>query len=117
MAFKVIIAGGRDYDDYETLSRICFGVLEAKEEVEIVSGGCSGADKLGERWGYENDHAIKVFPADWERHGKKAGPIRNWDMAQYADGLIAFWDGKSKGTKSMIAVAEKFELKVRVYKY
>lgn len=48
------------------------------------------------------DIPVKRFPADWDRHGRAAGPIRNCQMAQYADALIAIWDGKSRGTKNMI---------------
>ena len=57
------------------------------------------------------------FPADWERHGKAAGYIRNREMAQNADALVAFWDGESRGTKSMIDLAKEYDLAVRVLKF
>ena len=63
--------------------------------------------------GYE----IRTFPANWAEFGKGAGLIRNKKMAKYADALIAFWDGKSKGTKNMIQQAEEFGLKIRIYRY
>lgn len=110
---KVIIAGGRDFNDYEFLKQVCSKLSELDSEIEIVSGGAKGADALGERFANEMGYALKVFPADWSE-GRKAGPIRNSQMANYADALIAFWDGKSKGTKNMIDLATKRGLGVKV---
>lgn len=99
---KLIVAGTRTFGD----TRVAFDFLDAlakeHEITEVVSGGCCGADMLGERWAYAKRIPIKLFPADWEI-GRKAGPIRNQWMADYADALCAFWDGKSRGTKDMIA--------------
>jgi len=126
---KVIVAGGRDFKDYmllaDKLDKILFN---AGEEVEIISGGQVtidpntgekyGADYLGEQYAKNQRHcALKVFPADWATLGKKAGPFRNLQMAQYSDALVAFWDGKSKGTKNMVDTAHFLNLKVRVIKY
>ena len=58
-----------------------------------------------------------LYPADWERHGRAAGPIRNEEMAEVSDALIAFWDGKSRGTKSMIEIARRKGLQVAVVRY
>ena len=82
---------------------------------EIVSGGAKGADALGERYGRENQIPIKRFLPDWQKYDKLAGPIRNKAMAEYADMAIIFWDGKSKGTKSMISEARRAKIKVRVF--
>lgn len=60
---------------------------------------------------------LTIFKADWDKHGKAAGFKRNTEMAKYADALIAFWDGKSKGTKHMIDTAKSHNLKVRVIAY
>lgn len=82
---------------------------------EIVSGGARGADKLGERYANENSIAIKQFVPEWERNGrlnKRAGIERNIDMGNYADTLVAFWDGRSKGTRHMIEFAYKRGLEV-----
>lgn len=116
---KVIIAGGRDFKDYETLIDICDNKLQRylPTELEIISGTCNGADLLGEAYANERGYSIKRFPADWNKYGNKAGYIRNKQMAEYADALIAFWDGKSKGTKMMIDLAEFKGLKVRVQFY
>ena len=114
--FRVIIAGGRDFEDFRFLSKKCMEKLQNKTDVIVVSGGAKGADQLGEKFANFMGYDIKVFPANWEV-GPIAGILRNREMAEYADALIAFWDGKSKGTKNMIEEAEKRNLKVVVYNY
>lgn len=116
---KVIIAGGRNFTDYDLLYRKCNNILLHQDWslLEIVSGTANGADALGERYAKVNDVPIKRFPADWDNNGKAAGVIRNKQMAEYAEGLIAFWDGKSRGTKHMIDTATKLGLKVKIIKY
>ena len=109
---KVIIAGSRTITDYQV-------VEEAIKEsgfniVEVVSGKAKGIDRLGELYAELNDLYIKPFWADWHRYGKAAGPIRNKNMADYADGLIAIWDGQSRGTKNMIDIARSKGLKIYV---
>lgn len=97
---KVIIAGGRDFDNYQYLSNTINNLNITISE--IVCGGARGADSLGEIWAKRNGIPVKYFYPDWNRYGKAAGPIRNQEMAEYADFLIAFWDKKSQGTKNMI---------------
>ena len=111
---RVIIAGSRDFNNYELLYNKCENILYNIKSVEIVSGGAKGADSLGEKYAKEKGYKIKQFTADWNSLGKSAGYIRNKEMAEYADALIAFWDGESKGTKHMINLANKNKLKVRV---
>jgi ABC-type enterochelin transport system substrate-binding protein len=114
---KVIIAGGRDFKNYELLKEKCQKILANQKEVIIISGGANGADKLGEQYAQEYGHKVEKFLADWDKFGKSAGYIRNKEMADNADALIAFWDGVSKGTKHMIDLAKEKELKIRVIKY
>lgn len=114
---KIIVAGGRDFNDYNLLLESCDYFFQNQSEIEIVSGTANGADKLGERYAEEKGYQVKKFPADWEKYGKSAGFKRNTEMAEYADGLIAFWDGKSKGTSHMINTAKNKNLKVRIIKY
>lgn len=114
---KVIIAGSRNFTNYKKLSKICDHLLQHQTDIEIVSGTARGADRLGEQYAKEKGYAIKQFPADWNKHGKAAGPKRNQQMANYADALIAFWDGKSRGAKNMIELAKAVNLKIRVFKY
>jgi hypothetical protein len=110
----VIIAGGRDFADYElllaTVQQSGFAISE------IVSGCARGADTLGERYATDNGIKIRRMRPDWSL-GRVAGILRNKDMARVADGLIAFWDGKSRGTKNMIEEAEKRGLCVHVCRY
>lgn len=115
---KVVIAGSRSFNDRLYLFGSCDQVLSgylAAEDIEIVSGTASGADKLGEIYAEDNEYDLKQFPADWETHGKAAGPIRNREMAEYGDILIAFWDKESAGTKSMINEAVKHSLDVHIF--
>ena len=112
---KVIIAGSRSFDDYNFLRAKCDKALSSQTEVEIISGTANGADRLGEKYADEKGYAIKRFPADWDKYGKKSGYIRNEEMAKYSDALICFWDGTSMGSKSMIDLANKYKLKVKVY--
>ena len=85
--------------------------------VIILSGHASGADALGENFATDHNLQCELYPADWKRHGKAAGPIRNAEMAEVADALIAFWDGQSHGTKSMIELAKRKGLQVAVIRF
>lgn len=115
---KVIIAGGRDFDDYEMLKNKCDHLLSNLfGDIEIVSGTASGADKLGERYATEKGYPIKHFPADWAKEKRSAGIVRNIQMAEYSDFLIACHDGFSRGTNHMIEVAKEKGLKVAIIKY
>lgn len=114
---KIIIAGGRDFKDYKQLCSICNDILPQFENVSLISGTARGADRLGERYAKEHGYKVKKFPADWTAFGNRAGIIRNRQMAEYADGLIAFHDHKSKGTKNMIFEANKEELMIVVAYY
>lgn len=117
MTFRLIIAGSRTFTDYELLKRTLDKLLINKTDIEIVSGCAKGADKLGERYAAEHNYPVKHFPADWDAHGKGAGFIRNKQMAQYADALVAFWDGFSRGTEMMIELAREKNLLVRVIRF
>ncbi|MDX1828890.1 MAG: DUF2493 domain-containing protein [Lutibacter sp.] len=110
---KTIIAGSRTFTDYKKLCQICDNILQDHTNIEIVSGAYyKGADKLGEQYAKEHNYPIKKIAADWARFRKAAGPKRNEQMANYAEALIAFWDGKSKGTKHMINLARSRNLNV-----
>lgn len=109
---KVIIAGGREINDYDLLLQ---AVLNAGFDITaVVSGGARGVDAMGERFAEEAGLQLFKFPADWDKHGRAAGPIRNRVMAEFGDALIAIWDGKSRGTKNMIDQARERGLKVHV---
>jgi len=96
---KLIIAGGRSYQfTAEDIARLDH-LHKVQPVSEVVSGGARGADKCGERWAVDNGIRVKRFPAAWSLHGRAAGPIRNSQMARYADAAALFPGGK--GTKNM----------------
>lgn len=118
--FKVIIAGGRQFNNYVLLSAKCDGILSQKRmthKIIIISGTARGADTLGEKYARERGFTLRQFPADWDQFGKSAGYRRNCQMADNADALIAFWDGQSPGTRHMIEIARERNLAVRVINY
>ena len=114
---KVIIAGGRDFMDYAMLSEKCDNILVNIDNIEIVCGCANGADTLGESYAKNHLYNIKRFPANWKKYGKQAVQYRNKQMSEYADALIAFWNGKSSGTKNMIELAQQRNLSIRIIKY
>lgn len=120
---RIIVAGGVHFNDYKALENTLDEYFKcvSKDEIEIISGHARGADSLGERYAQEHDIKCTVFPADWKKHGRAAGPIRNKKMLEYAmeqqAGLVAFWNGESKGTKNMISIAEKAGIEVKIVHY
>ena len=111
---RCIIAGGRNIREYAIVE----AAIEASGFViaQVVSGVAEGVDRLGEQWGYAHDVPIARFPANWDRYGKRAGILRNGEMAAYAQALVAVWDGRSPGTKNMIAQAHAHDLYISVYR-
>jgi hypothetical protein len=120
MEYRVIIAGGRNFYNYELVKERCDYFLQDRikeDTVVIISGHASGADSLGERYAEERGLSCELHPADWKKYHRAAGPIRNAEMADCSNALIAFWDGQSKGTKSMIDLATAKGLNVSVVNY
>lgn len=117
--FPVVVAGGRDFNDYNLLCNKLDSLLRTKkpQDVVIVSGMAKGADSLGERYAKERGYKCWQFKADWDRLGKRAGFDRNVMMADHSDALVAFWDGYSRGTKHMIDIAKERGLAIRVVNY
>lgn len=115
---KVIIAGSRGITTMGELHQAMKDAFKGELVVatEIVSGGARGVDAIGEAWGRQRGLKVKRFPADWKTHGRRAGPIRNRQMAEYADVLVAVWDGRSRGTENMIATAMALGLRVHVHR-
>ena len=109
---KTIIAESRNITDYNliktTLQNISLNITE------VVSGKAIGVDQLGEKYAEEFGLPIHPLPADWKKYGKSAGYKRNEEMANNAEALVAFWDGKSSGTKHMIDIAKRKKLKVTI---
>lgn len=101
---KLIIAGGRDYGWTDRDARELSKELVALHITEVVSGGARGADAMGERAAEIAGVPVVKFHPQWKKHGKAAGPLRNREMANYADALMIFPGGR--GTDSMLHEAE-----------
>jgi hypothetical protein len=114
---KTIIAGSRSITNEEYVKYCLNEFAEEIPITEVVSGCAKGVDRIGENWAKTRKIPVKQFPADWSNLGKKAGIVRNCKMVDYADVLIAFWDGRSKGTRHVIDYALKKNLKVEVSVY
>ncbi len=114
---RVIIAGSRKFHNLEFLTKKMDALLANQTEVTIISGTAMGADKTGEEYAALRKFPVERYPANWDKYGKAAGPIRNEEMAKVADAAVIFWDGKSPGSKNMIATAEKYNLLTRVIRY
>ena len=118
--FNVVVAGSRSFNNYRLLKDKLDKILDSKltsHSVQIISGRARGVDKMGEKYARERNISLKLFPANWDLHGKKAGYVRNMEMARAADAVIVFWDGKSPGTSHMIATAKKLNLPLRLIRY
>jgi hypothetical protein len=115
--FRVIVAGSRTFQDYVKLKRCLNYFLRNRNPIGlvVVSGAARGADTLGERYAQEKGYFIDCYPADWGRFGKQAGFMRNVDMAEHADALVAFMQhGGTPGTQHMIDIAKQAGLPYRV---
>ena len=115
---KIIIAGGRDFNDYEAVCKALDSLLaEFDDEILIISGGAKGGDVLGERYAREHGLAVIVYSAVWEKYGPKHTESRNEQMAAITDRLVAFWDGQSKGTGFLIQFMQQLGKPVHVFDY
>lgn len=122
--FKLIVAGGRDFNDPMLLERVLIAMADvelADKAVSLVSGMARGADLLAHTFAKAYGIQCYEFPARWKHsngsHNPSAGFIRNEEMGRYSDGLLAFWDGKSSGTKHMINYMHRLNKPVTLIKY
>ena len=109
----IIIAGGRNFSDFNLLNRKVSKILTNMQDITIANG----ADSLAERYATAHGIDLIIMPANWKKDGKQAGYIRNTRMAEFATHLIAFWDGRSNGTKHMIKTARDLGIKTRIIQY
>lgn len=115
---KTIIAGSRRGfpNDQYLVWYVADAVIASGFTItEVVSGHARGVDLAGEAWAASLNIPIKTFIPDWSGLGKAAGIIRNHQMGDYAEALIAIWNGYSRGTKDMIEYAKKKGIRVFVY--
>jgi hypothetical protein len=114
---KVIVAGGRDFQDFDLLTKKLDILFSKRADVVIISGMAKGADSLAVKYAEENKLRVSEFPAQWQKHGNASGFRRNIEMARFADACVCFWNGKSPGTKHMIDTAKRMNLKLRIFIY
>jgi hypothetical protein len=117
---RLIIAGSRDITDYEALRAALVASRlwkKHKHNIEVVSGAARGVDTLGEIFADRNGLKVHSHPADWDSYGKRAGYIRNAEMADNADALLLLWDGKSKGSQHMYDIAKSKGLEIHAFIY
>ena len=122
---RVIISGGRTYDNYEyfceKMDEILKPYLDDDYDIAIITGYAVGVDRMGDKYAMTHGHTSHVIPALWNKYGENAGHIRNMEMGNFAKRttmnlLVAFWNGKSRGTKDMIDYAEKIMIPVKIVK-
>jgi len=112
---KVIIAGSRTINDYSLLEKV---IKDSEFAInEVICGNAKGVDKLGEQWAKRHNMPIKYFEPEWDLYGKAAGVMRNQEMVDYADALIAIQEKKSKGTEDIIRRARHDNIKLYVFNY
>lgn len=109
---KVAIIGSRTFNDYNFLKETLEPYIE--NITMIISGGADGADSLAEKWAKKSEKDIMIYNPKWSLYGKRAGYIRNKKIVENCDALLAFWDGKSKGTKSSLDLCEELEVPYKV---
>ena len=112
---RVIVAGGRDFNDYDGLCKK-LDYYFANINPIVICGEARGADALGKRYATEHGYPVESYPADWSQ-GKGAGFLRNIEMSKVADAAVCFWDGQSKGTKHMIDIMTELDKPVKIVKY
>jgi predicted Rossmann fold nucleotide-binding protein DprA/Smf involved in DNA uptake len=115
MMAKVVVAGGRTYTNTGMVF-ICLEKIVQKGDV-IISGHAKGVDMMGELYAQKNNLACEIYPAEWDKYGRSAGPRRNEQMAQVADKVVVFWDFKSRGTKNMVEMAKKYKKELFIFDY
>ncbi len=116
MIKKLVIAGSRNFTDYNFFKEkvnICISRIKEEYELIILSGHCKGVDMMVEKYAKENNLQIEIFPAEWEKYGKSAGPKRNKIMVDNADFAIAFSSG-GKGTESLIKFAKQKGIPLKI---
>ena len=118
---KLCIFGGRDFTDYDRMlghvQRIQDALHADGRTLAIISGLANGADRTAYNLAYDMGLVRSEFPADWDKHGKRAGFLRNTQMAEFCDEAMAYWDGVSRGTRHNISEMKRLGKPCAVHKY
>ena len=114
---RIVIGGCRDFCNYTLFCEHMDHVLAFIDDknITILSGHCSGVDTMAEEYAKQHNLTLEIHPAQWQKFGRAAGPIRNREMVERADFVITFWDGQSKGTKSLIELAKKNRKSIKIF--
>ncbi len=115
---RVLVCGCRDWKAVEPIQEALFGISQSTDETcVLIHGDAKGADRIAAGLGYRIGWAVAAYPADWDQHSKAAGVIRNRKMLDEGkpDLVLAFWDGKSRGTMDMISRAVRAGVLVKVF--
>jgi len=112
---KLAIIGSRTFNDYDVLCDNLESMINTT--TLVVSGAAKGADSMGERWAKDNGIKTLIFPAEWDKYGKRAGYIRNEDIIKNCEFCVAFWDGVSKGTMHSVSLCKKYNKPYKIIKY
>ena len=112
---KLAVIGSRSFNSYAWLEQCLLRSFGVADIEAVISGGARGADALAARFAYCHSLPLITIRADWETHGRKAGPIRNSEIVAQADVLVAFWDGASAGTRDSIAKARAAGKRVLIF--
>jgi len=111
---KLAVVGSRNFNDYPLMKKYLDKIHSIEPITLIVSGGALGADTYAECWAEDNKVSRKIFKPEWNKYGKKAGFLRNVTIIENSNKVIAFWDGKSRGTKHSIDLAKKQGKKCKI---
>jgi hypothetical protein len=103
---KILVTGGRDFDDYEMLKTVLDGLHKENPIDTLIHGGARGADSLADKWARDNNIHISIHLAKWDKYGRSAGPIRNREMLEEKPDLVMAFPG-GRGTADMIRQAER----------
>jgi len=111
---KIAVIGSREFKDKNLIQNMMPEILRTSNDV-LISGGARGVDSWAEAEAKLLGCKCLIFQADWERFGKQAGYLRNKEIINIADKVVAFWDGSSKGTKISIDLAIKAKKPIDIY--
>lgn len=111
---NVAVIGSRTFENFALVESTLASIPVISR---VVSGGAKGADSLAQQYAEQNQIPVEIFKPDWKRFGRGAGVVRNREIIEAAEMVVAFWDGKSKGTESSIKMAQAKRIPVKIVKF